>query len=265
MAVARTQFVYVVHAPFPASLLALFSPKHTRYSVSPALVTHHTISLAQPSVSPLLTKHLLRTAPHPHTAPPLLFPPLSTCHTLAQIHNDADMKTRAQTIVKEQNAVLDSMSTIRDAALLSPESIERVNTTIAREVFPFGRHRFYHHIIEASMLIQNFSLGLLFVINIPAAHARFQETGNAADIVYIFAALLPQFLVMLVSSPAVNRHSAILSGVVNMPYTFYIEVIEHMQEELVRVNPPMPINERRNPNNEPVTHRVLVQCVVLFW
>ena len=223
MAVARTQFVYVVHAPFSASLLALFSPWHTSYCVSPALVTHHTISVAQPSVSPLLTKHLLLTAPHPHTAPPLLFPPLSTCHTLAQIHNDADMKTRAQTIVKEQNAVLDSMSTIRDAALLSPESIERVNTTIAREVFPFGRHRFYHHIIEASMLIQNFSLGLLFVINIPAAVNRFRKPkGNAKEIVYIFAALLPQFLVMLVSSPAVLKNNTILDGVTNMPYKLYV-------------------------------------------
>ena len=142
---------------------------------------------------------------------------------MRQIHNDADMNARAQMIVKEQNTVLDSMSTIRDAALLLPESIEEVNGKLARAVFPFGRRQFYHHLIEASMLIQNFSLGLLFVINIPAAVNRFRKPkGNAKEIVYIFAALLPQFLVMLVSSPAVLKNNTILDGVTNMPYKLYV-------------------------------------------
>ena len=39
---------------------------------------------------------------------------------------------------------------------------------------------------------------------------------------YIFAALLPQFLVMLVSSPALLKNNAILDGVANMPYNLYV-------------------------------------------
>jgi hypothetical protein len=119
------------------------------------------------------------------------------------------------------------------STFVSPEAIDRCNKEL-RAIYPCGNPRLLRWLIECGMVMQNFSLGLLFVINVPRSTVEFSQAGGSAwNMLYIFGALLPQILVLVWSSPAVVRRHAMLKGTATMQYGIYRDTMEYMRQELV--------------------------------